>query len=470
MFEKYLIKVTDPRIPDYIYAMFPSIAENTDLLAKVYKAYKLGTDSEYAQSYFALRGRGVIITKLGSYKIIPDRRVIQATLANGFTVFIPLELFDVHDPEELVEKLKLPMEIHVIYKKGYLIAEEVKLPSLKSYKDIGKEIVEEIGALNALLIGFGIVPDRLTYALYLPRFVGLFKGFKHRDEKIPFWSLHVMQLTTPNTGKSHFAVRVADIMNFEFLGGELPTPAKLVYDGRSLQMGLVALRDGIIFDEFDKKASQITQALSQELRLLLSGMEQCVWTRGSGTKTIQIRKCVNFMVFGNVPSYMKGTTSREQITGYFNVSGMDAFIDRFMIVDIWQGKYNISSYLTYKVFPNSILRGIIEYLQSILEPQELSIEIRGSREPRHAMNLKSILKILNVDIDDDIIARLVLGEYTFEHLYKATPVNDIKRYFKDFEKVDYILQRLHGVNVGEEVEQQDTETVSGEGNIEQENT
>ena len=457
VFEKYLIKVVDPRIPDYIYAMFPSISQDPETLSKVYKAYKLGTDSEYAQSYFALKGRGVIITKLGSYKIIPDKRVIQATLANGFTVFIPIELLDVHDPDELVEKLKLPMEIHVQYKKGYLIAEEVRLPSLKSYKDIGKEIVEEIGALNAILVGLGIMPDRLTYCMFLPRIIGLFKGFKHETEKVAFWSIHVMQLTSPNTGKSHFAVRISDIVNYEYLGGELPTPAKLVYDGRSLQIGLVGLRDGIIFDEFDKKASQITQALAQELRLLLSGMEQCVWTRGSGTKTIQIRKCVNFIVFGNVPPITKGNTTREMICNYFNVSGMDAFIDRFAIVDIWTGHYNISQYVTYQVFPNSILRGIIEYIQEQIRPEPLSIEIRGSREPRHAMNVKSILNALNVWLDDDTIARLVLGQFTFEHLYKVTPANQIDMYFKDWNRVEYIKNTLkNSSNIGTEVPSNET--------------
>ena len=75
---KYLIRRIDPRIPDYIYSAFPSIASDTEMLHKVYKAYKLGIDSDYALAYFSMNSTGIIITKLSTYRIDPERKIIIA--------------------------------------------------------------------------------------------------------------------------------------------------------------------------------------------------------------------------------------------------------------------------------------------------------------------------------------------------------------------------------------------------------
>jgi len=453
---KYLIRRIDPRIPDYIYSAFPSIASDTEMLHKVYKAYKLGIDSDYALAYFSMNSTGIIITKLSTYRIDPERKIIIAVLPNSLTAIIPIELFDAHTPEELVEKLKLPLELHVKYKKNYLIVEDLKIPTLKTYKDIAKEITEEIGVYNALLIGLGIRPSLLTYFMYLARIIPLFKGFFSETDTIPYAPIHTIQLTSPNTGKTHYAIRISDIANFEYLGGELPTPARLVYDARSMQYGIVALRDGMILDEFDKRASQIMQQFTLDLRILLTGLEQCVWTRGSGTKSASIRKCINTLVFGNVPRTLRGNTTREQIINYVGISGTDAFIDRYAIVDIWEGKYNITDYVINAVLPNSIMRGIIENVIEELKPEPLSIEIKGSREPRHAMNIKSILKALNINLNDETIKALVTGSITFEIEYKTTPPQDeyINEKFPDYQlikdKINDILS--HGESTNEHQE------------------
>ena len=173
--------------------------------------------------------------------------------------------------------------------------------------------------------------------------------------------------------------------------------------------------------------------------------EQCVWTRGSGSKSISISKCVNFVIFGNVPITLKGETTREQVINYVNISGTDAFIDRIALVDVWRERYDISKYFIHNVLPNSIMRGIIEYLQDNIKPSPLEVEIKGSREPRHAMNLKSILSnAFQVYLNDEIIAKLVQGYLTFEHVLKTTPpqTDYARQRFPDIDKRNYIKQEL----------------------------
>jgi len=441
-FTKYVIRVRDPRIPDYIYAMFPRIAENKEMLEKVYKLWRIGNDREYGQVYLSLKKEADIITKLTNITIDGERNVIRATLNNGFTIFINVDLLGTDDPDKLIEILKLPMQLHVRYVKGYLVATDVKIPSLKSYKDIGKEIVEEVGGYNAVLIGLGIHPALETYTIFLPRIIGLFKGFERETDTIPYKSIHVMQYTVPNTGKTHFATRIASVMNYEYLGGELPSPTRLIYDARNNAMGIVALRDGVIFDEFDKKSYNDVQKLLTDLRVMLSGLEQGVWTRGTGSKSIEIRRHVNFIIFGNIPTKLEGINNRQSIIKYFNISGFDAFVDRFAIVDIYNEPFDISQYIIPYIFPNSILRGIIEYLQEQLKPEPFSIENAKGRLQRHCMNVKSILRVLNINLSDQVIYYLVSGEYNTVHLKKSVPVNNIESVFRDYEFIKKIKEYI----------------------------
>ena len=452
-FAQYFIRVRDPRIPDYIYAMFPKISEDEEMLKKVYKMWRIGNDREYGQVYLSLKKEGDIITKLTNYSIDGEKNTIRAILNNGFVVFISIDLLGTDDPDRLIQLLQLPMQMHVRYVKGYLIATNVYLPTLKSYKDIGREIVEEIGAYNAVLLGLGIHPSLETYCIFLPRIVGLFKGFERETDNYPWKSIHIMQFTAPNTGKTHYAVRVSSVMNYEYLGGELPSPTRLIYDARNNAVGIVGLRDGVIFDEFDKKSYQDVQKLLTDLRVMLSGMEQGVWTRGTGSRSIEIRRHVNFMVYGNVPPNLQHMNYRIAIAKYFNVSGFDAFIDRFTMVDVYTEQFDISKYVIPYIFPNSILRGIIQYLQEQLKPEPCSVEKARGRLYRHCMNLKSIMKMLNINVNDELVYYLVSGEYTTLHLRKSTPVNAIEGRFRDWEYIKKIKESLEssssGSNVGE---------------------
>ena len=441
-FVKHMIQIPDPRIPDIIYATFPDITHNVDLLNKIYKMWRLGNDSEYAQLYFARHEVGVILTKLSSYKIDTSNKVIRTTLSNGFICFIPLKLFGNVDIDTLIDILKLPMQITVKHVRGVLVAEEVKLPTLQTAEDIGKEIVDEIGPLNAILLAYGIMPDRVTYFLYLPRVIGLFRGFRYEHETVPTFPIHVLQFTAPNSGKTHFAIRSADVFNYEYMGGELPTLTRLVYDARSASIGTVGLRDGVIMDEFDKKTANDLVKLTTDLRALLTGMEQCVWTRSAGAKPIEIRRCVNFMFLGNIPPVLRGATTRDKIIAYYNVSGIDAMIDRITIVDIWNTEIDIARYVIHRVMPNYVLRGIIQYIQKQMKPEGVSVELQGGRVKRHAMNVKTILKALGINVPDEIVAYLVRGEYTFDHLYRATPDETLPKMIPQAELIPKIKDAL----------------------------
>jgi len=443
VFEKYLIQITDVRIPDIIYATFPDIVQNTELLEKVVKAWRLGSDSEYAQLYFAKHDVGVILTKLTNYRVITDKKIIVVTLANGFKCYIPLELFGNVDIETLIEYLKLPMQITVKHVKGVLVADEIKLPTLQTSEDIAKEIVEEIGFLNAILVSYGILPTREMIFLYLPRIMLLLRGFRTPYEKTPYYPIHVLQFTAPNSGKTHYAVRTSECFNYEYMGGELPSLTRLVYDARSGAIGSVGLRDGVILDEFDKKTANDMVKLTTDLRALLTGMEQGIWSRSVGSKGIEIRKFVNMGFFGNIPPFLKGENNRDKVINYYGISGIDAFIDRITVIDIWTMHINIADYLIYKIIPNYILRGIVSLLMRHLKAEELEVEIQKGRIERHAMNIKSVLKALSVNISDQVIAYIAEGKYSFELLYRSTPDATMKeKVFPEYEHLKLIKEKV----------------------------
>jgi len=443
VFEKYLIKITDTRIPDIIYATFPDITNNSELLNKIYKAWRLGNDSEYAQIYFAKHDVGIILTKLTNYRVITDKKVIQVTLSNGFRCYIPLNLFGNVDVDTLLEYLKLPMQITVKHVGGVLVASEVKLPTLQTSEDIAREIVEEIGYVNALLVSLGIYPKKEMIFLFLPRLMGLLRGFRASYEKTAYYPIHVLQFTAPNSGKTAFSIRVAEALNYEYMGGELPSLTRLVYDARSGAIGSVGLRDGIILDEFDKKTANDVMKLVTDLRALLTGMEQGVWSRSVGSKGIEIRKFVNFYFYGNIPPYLKGETTREKIINFYNVSGVDALVDRITVVDVWETHINIANYLIYRIIPNYIFRGIISLILKELRPLELEVEIGKGRIERHAMNIKSILHALGIRLGDSTIAQIAEGKASFDVLNRTNPEDWFKdNVFKDYEKLKLIREKI----------------------------
>jgi len=424
----YMIKIVDPRIPDYIYSMFPSISEDVEKLQRIYSMYRIGNDTQYSQLYFMFNREARIITKVLSFRVNPEKNIILCFLPIEYPLILPLDLTDCHTPEELHELLSKPIVVDVVFRKGYLVAEKLQIGTFKTSKDIAKELWEEVGA-SVLLYALGLKPRWQLFTLYLPRYLGLFKGFQHEYETKPYYPLHVMQFSPPATGKSTFADRVESAFNYEHLGGEFPSLTRLIGDARNGSVGIVGIRDGIIFDEFDKTTYMVKQEFILMQKDLQTGMEQGKWKRGKGGKAPTIYKYVNFICFGNNNKIIGVRNAREAVTQLYDVEGFDAFVDRFIIVDNVREKISIMEHRLGKVLPNHILRGLIAYLQDQMKLIMPSIELKG-RLLRHYINFKAFLEVLNLAPPDNMVIDILKGNASFTEFYPAD-ASLIDKYLKE---------------------------------------
>jgi len=423
-----MIKIVDPRIPDYIYSMFPSISEDVEKLQRIYSMYRIGNDTQYSQLYFMFNREARIITKVLSFRVNPEKNIILCFLPIEYPLILPLDLTDCHTPEELHELLSKPIVVDVVFRKGYLVAEKLQIGTFKTSKDIAKELWEEVGA-SVLLYALGLKPRWQLFTLYLPRYLGLFKGFQHEYETKPYYPLHVMQFSPPATGKSTFADRVESAFNYEHLGGEFPSLTRLIGDARNGSVGIVGIRDGIIFDEFDKTTYMVKQEFILMQKDLQTGMEQGKWKRGKGGKAPTIYKYVNFICFGNNNKIIGVRNAREAVTQLYDVEGFDAFVDRFIIVDNVREKISIMEHRLGKVLPNHILRGLIAYLQDQMKLIMPSIELKG-RLLRHYINFKAFLEVLNLAPPDNMVIDILKGNASFTEFYPAD-ASLIDKYLKE---------------------------------------
>lgn len=418
--KKYLIKVTDPKIPDYIYSMFPSIAYNKEKMEKAYTMYRAGNVSDFSQAFFALRREGRIITKIINFRIDIDRNIIIAKLPIDFPLVIPLTLLKTDSPDKLIEELSRPLVVDCVYRKGYLLARSIKFGYQKTSSDIAKEILNDVG-VSTFLYAIGLQPEWKVFMLYLPRFMGLFKGYDVKRGETPFLPINIMQFTPPASGKSSFATRIESAFNFEYLGGEFPSLTRLVGDARDGKVGIVALKDGIIFDEFEKVNYRIRQEFTEIQRDLQSGMEQGIWKRGKGTYAPIIYKFVNFLIFGNNDELIKTKNARAGLQMLYQIDGFSAFIDRFTVVDNVPEKVDILKVVTGYVLPNHILRGLIDVLQNNMKKVEPEIELE-SRYHRHMINVKSFLSIIGLDIPENILADIIQGYTSFSNIRPSSSI------------------------------------------------
>jgi len=447
--KKYLIKITDPSIPDYIYSMFPSISTNKERLRKVYRMYKAGNISDFAQAFFALYRGGQIITRIINFRIDVDRQIVVAKIPIDYPLVIPLDFLPTDDPDKLLIELSKPLVANVEYKRGYLLARKIRFGYQKTSEDLAREILNDVG-ISALLYAIGLQPEWKLFMLYLPRFLSLFKGFDIKKGETPFYPIHVAQFTPPASGKSTFALRVESAFNYEYLGGEFPSLARLIGDARSGQVGIIGIRDGVILDEFEKVNYKVRQEFVEIQKDLQSGMEQGIWKRGKGSNAPTIQKFVNFLLFGNNDELIKTRNARLGLQMLYQIDGFSAFVDRLTVIDNVPEKIDVMRCATGYVLPNHILRGLVEVLQKNMRKLEPEIEVE-SRFYRHLMNAKSFVSVLGLNISDNILIDIVHGTNSFVNI-RPTSESVVERYLP---KVD--LSSIRAEYEESEIEEIDKE-------------
>jgi len=257
--------------------------------------------------------------------------------------------------------------------------------------------------------------------LFIPRIVTWFRGFDGRP-------MHICQFTLPESGKTTFGLRSETLFNWRYLA-EPPTLARLVLDARSGVLGEVFLRNGIVFDEFDKWTLDNPDR-RYTFDSILTGMEQGKWERGvsaMGVRTPDVVRLIPIVFFGNLGDFEKlyGIT-QYNTRAFFNTiysarltQDVRPLCDRLTIIDACYTKINIMNYLTGKVLPDGVIRGIVSLLQKDVKPCDVS-KLSG-RMKRHADNLYAILSTF-MKVDVEFVDKLVGGFLNLDEYVKVSDV------------------------------------------------
>lgn len=376
--------------------------------------------------YDALRNNDYIIFKLDSFRINFDNGEI------AFKTKVTDIYFDDLDRILPVLKNHVKSTIYVKARLGYVrktkhgkvrvYADEVSLIVADYDEETAKALLNEYEPLDLICYALGYEPSTEIKAITLPRIIPLFKPFG--------LGVHVIQFTPPETGKTHTAKTISALTNsYHALG--FPSRAKLIGDARFNSYGICYKYDTIYVEEFEKLSGKRLDEFREDYEILLTGLEQGKWQREKSSRTdIDYINPIGFCIFGNirdrdiseytVNEYTQN--NRERIKAIIeNMTGLNIlpFISRFTYVEAITEDVKCMRYILYnennepQALHPSVSRAIFDILINEATNKAIRIRKDTSRRERHINTLKSILDLLNVDLDDDTIERLVDGKTTF---------------------------------------------------------
>jgi len=399
-------------VPPEIYVAFPDSLKNEDVRKRVREWWLMGNQSTYAKlKLFNIREFELICKprrielnwKLGVIQILTPSD-LKISLSKAYLGRLGSDI------EGICKALGDFLYIRAIKSDTGLKATDIQALKATEDVDTARRIVEEqkIPPIQALIEGLGLKYNEYTQRIYLPRIVSWIRGFDGKP-------MHIMQFTPPNSGKTSFGLRSGTLFNWEYLN-EVPTLARLVMDARGGTLGVVFLRDGMIFDEYDKWGLN-RERVKVLYEVLLTGMEQGKWTRGTTMLTDfvpDVPRMLPVVFFGNTGSladmWDKETPTRALVNGFYSGQlgvRLDPLIDRISWVDLLIEEITIHDHLVWKVLPDSIIRGLIRYIQDHVEEVNES-NLRG-RLWRHSNNLYAIFKALGVNATPKQVDSLVFG-------------------------------------------------------------
>ncbi|CAH69402.1 hypothetical protein [Deltalipothrixvirus pozzuoliense] len=218
--------------------------------------------------------------------------------------------------------------------------------------------------------------------------------------KVGGMPVHAFELTTPNTGKTTFAVRNIYLVNWGYID-EAPSFARLVMDAKTSALGLVFRNDGVFIDEIDKYGSNMRDVI----HIMLTGMSHGVWKRAKGdTDAPSIVRRIPVYFAGNKDSSTLGTMSTRNYIKNVLVSMklyqslVDALLDRIAITIANEAEINASDYVSGYVIADTYLRGYISYVSSQATKMYKDLGIGNGRE-RQNINAINALCVATTNFD-----------------------------------------------------------------------
>ena len=215
-----------------------------------------------------------------------------------------------------------------------------------------------------------------------------------------------MEMTSPNTGKTTFAIRNTYLLNWSYVD-ESPSYAKLIMDARNGALGLVFRSDGILIDEIDKYGRD----LKDVVHVMLTGMSNGKWVRGKGDRDApDIKRIIPIYFAGN--KYNKSLTQQTPRSYMFDImsnmlgqSTADALLDRIGIVITNDDPINISDYKSGYVIADSYLRGFVAYISKQASQNYKDLALFSGRRRDQSNLVYAICVTLNLDNNCEEMAK-----------------------------------------------------------------
>jgi len=220
--------------------------------------------------------------------------------------------------------------------------------------------------------------------------------------------LHAIELTSPNTGKTTFAVRNSYLLNWAYID-EAPSYAKLIMDARNGALGVVFRSDGIFIDEIDKYGKEMKDVI----HVMLTGMSHGIWVRGKGDRDApNIKRILPIYLAGNKYNRVIASTTPRQymydvLSAMMPPSEVDALLDRIGVVIMNDDPINISDYRSNYVIADSYLRGFVAYISKLASQNYKDLALFSGRRRDQANIVHAICTTLNLSKDCEETAKEV---------------------------------------------------------------
>ncbi|CAD98944.1 protease [Captovirus AFV1] len=375
------------------------------------RAIRLGSDPKYFQVYMMYNDKAKLITRIMQFNA--DKYGMKLTFQNGLSVKLSPKVL-AESVDDFFDMLDQWFIVSVEKDEIGVLVKSVKPVKPKTDVDIDEDFLKKVEAEVPLYIfliaSFGYkIPDKTTYNVYRDYILGRFIHLFRPSSNIP---LHIAELSNRGTGKTTTFLIMRDFLGYYYTT-EPPTLPFLVYDSKTKQQGIVATKNGIIFDEVQDWSGDRVKAI---LSVLDTGMENCTWNRSVSGSSETINRCIPIVFLGNenyisidfyqAPSNLQQYIAEKSsmleevlLNKYPDIFPTKAFLDRFARIAVGNNFPSFTETITGKVLFPTILRKLIRELQKRIDRESpLNNDYEG-RTRRRVEDVGQVLKGLGVDLD-----------------------------------------------------------------------
>ena len=285
--------------------------------------------------------------------------------------------------------------------------------------DTAQQLLKEHKPIDLIMYALGYKPTNIAIASKLALILPL---FKYNDKAI-----HTATFTPARFGKTKTASILRGLTSSYLT--TMPTPSKLVYDGAKGKYGLTYFYSTLYIDEFDKiQSSKRKDIFKESYEILLTGMSEGYWTREVSSKVGDFNNLVGFCFMGNWDTKMieaytgiqeYSRTARNMLYDILSdIVYPEPFIERLAYIEFIDQQIQAYTLLNYNennqvmYLHPKVSRAIIKILQDKVIEQPIH-KLPSCELDHHFNALKSVLTVLDLELDDNTIEQLVKGNTTF---------------------------------------------------------